>query len=312
VPDQPRETVPDQPRETVPDQPRETVPDQPRETVPDQPRETVPDQPRETLPRETLRATFDQVAERYDRARPAYPDALYQDLLDVTGLASGDRLLEMGCGTGKATLPLAQRGFRITCVELGASLAAIARDRLAGYGVEVRHGRFEDFAGDGSFALVYAATAWHWIDPAVAYERVWQALRPGGYLAFWNAGHVLPEDGDPFFRQIQPVYDQIGEGVGPDAVWPQPGELPDRAADITESGLFDVAMIRQYSWELTYSAEQYIELLSTFSGHIAMADWQRDRLFGAVRELLGTRRVRRHWGGVLHVARRRGAPAAVG
>jgi hypothetical protein len=56
-----------------------------------------------------------------------------------------------------------------------------------------------------------------------------------------------------------------------------------------------------------YNAEGYIELLNTFSGHIAMEAWQRDRLYGEIRRRLGGRtdgRVRRHWGAVLHIARR--------
>jgi SAM-dependent methyltransferase len=256
----------------------------------------------------TLRETFDQAADRYHRARPDYPDALYDELISVTGLVPGDRLLEVGCATGKATLPLARRGFRITCVELGASLAAVARENLASYEVEVVHGRFEDRSSvpDGAFALVYAATAWHWIDPAVRYQRAWRALRTGGQLAFWEAVHVVPHDGDPFFAQIQPVYTEIGEGAPGDSLFPRPGELPDLRAEIEASGLFSVVAIRQYDWERQYSAAEYIELLSTFSGHIAMADWQRDRLFGEVRRLLADRPVRRHWGGVLHVAVRTG------
>ena len=70
--------------------------------------------------REELRQTFGQAAERYDRARPEYPEALFDDLVTLAGLTPGDRLIEVGCATGKATRPLARRGFRITCVELGA------------------------------------------------------------------------------------------------------------------------------------------------------------------------------------------------
>ncbi len=65
----------------------------------------------------------------------------------------------------------------------------------------------------------------------------------------------------------------------------------------------------QYDWETIYHADGYIDLLNTFSGHIAMQDWQRDRLYGEVRRRLAERpdgRLRRHWGGVLHIARRRG------
>src|SRR6202453_4266769 len=95
-----------------------------------------------------LRATFNQAADRYHRARPDYPAALFDELIAVTGLQPGDRLLEVGCATGKATLPLAERGFRITCIELGAELAAAARSNLARYDVEVRNGQFEVYAAD--------------------------------------------------------------------------------------------------------------------------------------------------------------------
>ena len=257
--------------------------------------------------RERLRQTFDRAAVLYDRVRPDYPEALFDDLITVAGLTPGDRLLEVGCATGKATRPLARRGFRITCVELGASLAALARENLAGFGVDVVQGQFEEWSPGESFSLVYAATAWHWIDPAVRYRRAWQTLRPGGHLAFWAAQHVFPADGDPFFGEIQDIYDEIGEELPPGARQLRPGELPDDRDEIDASGLFEVTAVRHYDWERVYPAEEYIELLSTFSGHLAMADWKRRRLYGEIRRRLALRRdhsVRRHWGAVLRVARR--------
>src|ERR1700721_2511303 len=84
--------------------------------------------------RERLRRTFDDVAEDYQGARPEYPDALYETLIALTGVEPGvDALCEVGCASGKATLPLARRGFAIACVELGAALAAEARRNLAGF-----------------------------------------------------------------------------------------------------------------------------------------------------------------------------------
>lgn len=62
-----------------------------------------------------------------------------------------------------------------------------------------------------------------------------------------------------------------------------------------------------FDWEIRYTAESYIRLLDTFSGHIAMADWQRDRLYGEIRRRLADRpdgELRRHWGAMLHVARK--------
>jgi SAM-dependent methyltransferase len=258
-----------------------------------------------------LRQTFDQAAESYQRARPEYPPELFDHLIAVTGLAPGDRLLEVGCATGKATLPLARRGFRITCVELGANLAAAARRNLAGLDVDVTDGRFEEWRPPPGvrYDLVFAATAWHWIDPQTGYRAAWQALRPGGHLAFWSASHVFPDGGDPFFAEIQDVYDEINESLPPGARFLRPGELPESAGEIEASGRFDVIDIRHFDWETIYDAQGYIDLLDTFSGHIEMAQWQRERLYGEIRRRLALRPdglLRRHWGAVMHIARRRG------
>lgn len=263
--------------------------------------------------RERLRETFDSVAPLYQEARPDYPDALYDELIRAARLRDGDRLLEVGCASGKATLPLARRGFAITCVELGAALAGEARRNLAGFpAVEVVNAPFEGWrpADSGTFALVFAATAWKWTDPERRYRTAWDNLRAGGHLAFWDASHVFPAGGDPFFGEIQDVYDEIGQG-DPFALWPPPEELPDSVAEVEASGLFEDVRVRRFDWEIAYRADDYIRLLDTFSSHIVMEPWQRDRLYGEIRRRLGERpdgMVRRHWGVVLHVARRREVP----
>lgn len=152
------------------------------------------------------------------------------------------------------------------------------------------------------------SSSWHWIDLGVRYRKAFDLLRPGGHLAFWAAVHVFPDGGDPLFRELQDVYDEIGQGLPPGAVWPRPGDLPDERVEIEASGLFEVVEIRHYDWEIAYGADSYIELLETFSGHIAMEPWQRDRLFGEIRRRVARRPdglLRRHWGAVLHVARGR-------
>lgn len=261
--------------------------------------------------RRELRTTFDSAADLYQQARPDYPERLYDTLIAATGLTPGDRLLEVGCATGKATLPLAQRGFDITCIEIGTELASTARRNLAAFpDVTVIDGAFETWQprNGAPFDLIYAATAWHWVDPAVRYVHAWELLRPAGHLAFWSAGHVFPEGGDPFFADIQDVYEEIGEGASKnDVTQHRPGDLPDSRAEIEHSGLFEVVLVRHFDWELTYTADSYIRLLDTFSGHIAMQPWKRDRLYGEIRRRLAQRpdgQLRRHWGAVLHVARR--------
>jgi hypothetical protein len=119
---------------------------------------------------------------------------------------------------------------------------------------------------------------------------------------------VFPDGGDPFFDEIQEIYEEIGEGLPDGAPRPRPGELADDREEIEASGLFEVTGVRQYGWERVYHAEEYIELLSTFSGHLTMAGWQRARLYGEIRRRLARRpdrSVRRGWWTVLYVARRR-------
>jgi SAM-dependent methyltransferase len=253
--------------------------------------------------REPLRETFDSTADLYDAARPDYPEQLFDDLVELAALETGARLLEIGCATGKATRPLLERGFCVVCVELGAQLAEKARRNLAGLPVEIHVEPFETWQGAaGAFDLVYAATAWHWVDPSIRYEKAHGLLRAGGHLAFWSALHAFPQGFDPFFTEIQDVYDTIGESYGGD--WPPapPEEAPDFAAEVERSGLFENVRVRRYVWERRYSADEYIALLETFSGHISMDADKREHLYREIRAKLGTRRVRRHWYAILHVA----------
>jgi SAM-dependent methyltransferase len=233
-----------------------------------------------------LRQTFNSAASLYDRARPRYPAELFDALVSHAGLQAGDHVLEVGCATAIATRPLAERGLNVTCVELGEDLAQAAREKLAGFSqVQVVCADFEFWAPMRTFDLVMAATAWHWIDLTVRYRLAWEALHPGGHLAFWSAVHVFPDHDDGFFEDLQDVYDRIGEGLPPDTPRIKPGQLPDRLEEIEHSGLFSNAVAMQFDWGTVYSPDSYIELLDTFSNHIAMTQAQRDTLYGAVRKL---------------------------
>lgn len=259
--------------------------------------------------REPLRRTFDSAADRYDSARPAYPEELFDDLIELAGLERGARLLEIGCATGKATRPLLERGFSVVCVELGAQLAERARRNLSAFPVEIHVASFEAWEPEHeAFDLLYAATSWHWLDPAIRYRKAHRLLRPGGHLAFWSALHAFPVGFDPFFTEIQEVYDAIGESYGEEWPPPPPEQLPDESREIEASRLFDDIRVRRYVWELTYTADEYIALLDTFSGHIAMEAPKRELLYREIRGRINSRpqkSVQRHWHAILHIARRK-------
>jgi SAM-dependent methyltransferase len=259
--------------------------------------------------REALRRTFNQDAELYDRARPRYPEQIFDDLFSLSGLNPPATVLEVGCGTGQATRPLAERGCRVVCIELGENLAAVARRNLAKFPrVEVITSAFESWkAREALFDMVFAATSWHWLDPEVRYEKAAGLLKPAGILAvLGGGGHAFPDGFDPFFTEIQKCYEALGE---PHLEWPppRPDQVPDRQEEIECSGLFKVVGVKRYVWPVDYTADRYIDVLSTYSDHIAWDRWKRERLFSEVRRLIGARpsgTIRKHYLDILHVARR--------
>jgi SAM-dependent methyltransferase len=266
--------------------------------------------------REPLRRTFETAADLYEEARPSYPEELFDDLISLSALDPGARVLEIGSATGKATRPLLERGYPVVCVEMGSQLAEKARGNLAGLPAEIHVATFEEWEYEPeAFELVYAATAWHWIDPAIRYRKAHRLLQPGGHLAFWSARHAFPAGFDPFFAEIQEVYDAIDESHPGEWPPPPPEQIPDEAAEIGATGLFEEIRVRRYVWEKRYTAEEYISLLNTFSGHIAMEATKREHLYREIRRRIGRRpdpRVRRHWCAILHVALRTTPAPATG
>jgi len=143
---------------------------------------------------------FDDVAEEYDRERRGYPDELIDAACLAGRLGAGDRVVEVGCGTGLLTSALLARGLSVEAVDPGANMIRVAARRVGeGEEVHVRfhHGRFEEVSlADAAFAAVFSATAFHWIEPEVGWARAAGLLAPGGVLALlqhcdmWDASTV--------------------------------------------------------------------------------------------------------------------------
>jgi SAM-dependent methyltransferase len=258
--------------------------------------------------RRRLRTTFDEVPELYDRARPLYPAELFDDLVAFAGLRAGSRVLEIGCGTGQATLPLAERGFEVVCVELGEQLAAVAQRKLAGFSnVEVVNAVFEEWEADErSFDAVVAFTAFHWVDPGVKYEKAARLLRPGGALAVAETEHVLADGGDPFWSEVQADYDAAAPSDR-NRPPPRPEEIGDLRDQIEETGLFTGVEVRRHLTDVTYSAEEYISVLDTYSPNRAMEAAKRELLYDLIRrriEVRPSQAVRKTYLFTLNLARR--------
>lgn len=232
----------------------------------------------------SLRSSFDGVAERYDEARPGYPDALYEDVLSLSGLPAGGQILEIGCGPGTATIPFARRGYAMVCLELGANLAERARLRCRPFpDVEIRHTSFEDWPLESAaFDLVASASAFHWIPPDIGYAKAAAALRDGGSIAlFWNRYPGFPA---PVREALHAIYREEAPQLVATGRPSNVEEIVRRTLDeIDASNAFGTIVVRRYPWVQTYTAEGYVRLLQTYSDHIALPDDVRRRLTDRVR-----------------------------
>jgi SAM-dependent methyltransferase len=213
-----------------------------------------------------LRGGFDADAEAYQRTRPVCPPEMFDDLLRLAGLAPGARVLEIGCGTGQATVPLAERGLAVTAVELGASLAALARVRTARFpAVEVVTSTFEDWQppDDRPWDAVVAFNSLHWVDPAVRYARPAALLQPGGALVVAGLSWARPTDAEPFWTEVQEDYLAVGFRGSPP---PPPDQIPPWHLSQEAFAYFAETAGRRYPFQMTYSATDYLAQLSTQSG----------------------------------------------
>ncbi|HEY5848020.1 MAG TPA: class I SAM-dependent methyltransferase [Microlunatus sp.] len=232
-----------------------------------------------------LRRIFDEDAHLYDRARPRYPAALFVDLVELTALGPGRRVIEIGPGTGQATRSLAATGASITAVELGPQLAAVLQENVRGTDVEVVNDAFEDWSPPEPVDLVTSFTAWHWVDHATRADRVHAALAPGGRLATVATSHVRGGTVE-FFAQARDCYLRWDPTTDPEEPFQSPAELPEITDEIDTDPRFAPAVRRRHVRDITYSTDGYLDVLRTYSGHRALSPERRDGLLSCLRALI--------------------------
>ena len=262
----------------------------------------------DTPERQEMRRTFENIAHLYDGRRPAVPAAVFDTIVELTGLPDGGRVLEVGAGTGRATVPMAARGYRITAVELGSQLAAVARRNLAAFpDVDVVVADFDAWSTTEQFDLILALEAWHWLDPDTRTAKAAALLRDGGAAATMFRQHVAGGDTE-FFHDTQAFYERYMPGTPPDLRLTEPHDIPSHDYGFGSSLDFEEPVFRRWVTVAEYTTASYIELLETFSSHIALPDADRAALFAGIADLADTHyggRVRRATLTELCVARRR-------
>jgi SAM-dependent methyltransferase len=233
-----------------------------------------------------LRKTFDAVADLYDRVRPTYPEALFDELF--TRLPDSPDVLEVGPGTGQATVSLLARDARVTAVELGANLALRLRRKFNDEDqLKIVVSGFEDVqVTSHSFDLVVAATAYHWIEESVRLGKPIELLRPDGWLAIIDTVSISSPSDDGFSERSQAIYDKYTDGAD------EP--RPPLAHEVTgfmfealeKSPLYEIPQRFLYPWDQTNDAETFGDLLRSYSSNQAMPEAQRESFVGEMVRLV--------------------------
>lgn len=234
------------------------------------------------------RLVFGEVAELYDRVRPGYPAALFDELVRLTGVSPGDHVVEVGAGTGRATRELGRRDLRVVGLEPSPPMATLAARRCGGLdGVRIVRSAFEDWgAGTAAADLLVAAQAWHWIDPDEGFDRAARLLAEEGWIAlFWNVpvarGGPIAEDLDEVYRRLEP--DMVTHWGG------SPGGEPGWEARLSAAGAFGPVTVREYPWRHTYTTVEYLRLLRTHSAHRMLEPRRREQLLQALGSVIERR-----------------------
>ena len=256
---------------------------------------------------ERIGTSFNDVASLYDEVRPGYPTEIIDTIVTLAGLPSSGRILEIGCGTGQITLPFAVRGYTILALEPGDAMAALAARKCRPYpNVEIVTLGFEAWPTEpAAFDLVVSAQAFHWIEPESGIAKSAEALKPGGSLALvW---HLDVSHDTSFWKATQPIYDVFFPRTSAaDTGWLL-GAVGRYSEALRVSEVFADPGEMRRAWEKTYSGEDYLKLLNTFSDHRALSVTDRARFFGAIAETVDRAggSVHRRYEPVLLLARRR-------
>jgi SAM-dependent methyltransferase len=242
-----------------------------------------------------LGRVFNEVPELYDRVRPGYPDELFSDLVTITGMGTRSSVLEVGCGTGQATRPLAALAGSVTAVEPGAEMAAVARRRLATLpNVEVETSTFEQWDDRGRrFDVLVAAASWHWVDPAIGWRRAHDLLSPGGWMALIG-NVVVRRPGEPeVYAETADLHERFSPGN------PEWGHPPledevrptDQGWGLVEDpgGLFGPTIVRWYPTVQWFDGNGFADLLRSTSLYRQLDPSVREPLLDAIAERIRTR-----------------------
>jgi SAM-dependent methyltransferase len=221
-----------------------------------------------------LRTTFNTISKQYDISRPKYPTNIFNDITSIMHIDYSSEILEIGCGTGQATELFINSNANITCLDIGNNQIEFAKNKFKyKNNISFILSSLEDFSSTHKYNLILSATAYHWIKQPEGNIKVKSLLNDNGYFAILHHHHVNMDKG--FFYDSQSIYKNymVTSSI-------------DKSIIEMDPTVFTIALNKEYFWQVEYSADQYINLISTYSDHIILPVNKKILLFKELRELI--------------------------
>ena len=240
---------------------------------------------------QSLRWTFDTVADAYEAVRPGYPEEVFSSILDYCALTENSRALEIGIGAGAATGPFLRTGCTLTAVEYGKRFCALCREKFRSWpGFDIIHDAFETAAlPENSFDLVYSASAFHWVSEKTGYQKVFSLLKDGGTFARFAIHTSYSRENVPLSEEIRQIYEKyyhISYGTMPAPFEPFDRRTAETIAASAERYGFTDTRVYLYDRIRRLTAEEFLALIGTYSDNVAMKEEIRQAFFSEVKRAL--------------------------
>jgi ubiquinone/menaquinone biosynthesis C-methylase UbiE len=240
---------------------------------------------------------YSPVADAYNKVRPRYPQNIINSAIEVAQLRPKNKILELGCGPGNATVAFAQREFNMVCLDPSLAACEFAIKNCAAYpNVEIKQTTFEEWQLTANhFHAVLAATSFHWMNQTIAYQKAADALQDEGVLILlWN---MTPQPSYEVHKKLHEVYQiHAPSSSRYEDMETQEKIVKSFGQQAINSRNFKNLETGHVICQKTYSVDDYLLLLGTLSPYLKLQTSIRDSLFAGLRDTIN-----KYYGGKIDI-----------
>ncbi|PIN93375.1 hypothetical protein COU54_03180 [Candidatus Pacearchaeota archaeon CG10_big_fil_rev_8_21_14_0_10_31_24] len=236
----------------------------------------------------SLGNSFKKIGATYHKGRRDYPQNLFKEIISLSNLEKNSSILDIGCGTGKSTLPFVKKGYDVIGIDISDNMLNIARRLSSGYkNIKYKKNSFESInLPENHFDLIIIGTAVHWLNPKIAYKKAYNLIKPRGYISiFWESIEFLkslPEDIKLVLISNCPNY----------PLKSNKNKSIKKIEGRLKKNKFTKLNLINYHYVHEYNPSEFINLIKSYSWVISLNKKKKDKLFNELTPILDNNIIR--------------------